>query len=430
MSTFTVNPNKKMAGFGGKKLSVPMYLQFTPGYCSEVLHSSENNYHETPNHTNSIIAIPHHSEKIFKTKATSVSNEDRYYPLFRTSHDIPTKGDSVLLTNIGGINYYLGPLNMDSNNPTWNPSRYKIPELSIPTGKSGETTDRGEQGESLNFNKSRLFNRLAKVRKTDLDYGKSLRETTGDFLIEGRHGNSLRVGSRNNNPYIFISNKRAYDNEFESLGDGTLISITSNGTLQQHFGGYVDDITDESKDSFQLDSDALTDTVHKLGDVWSDVNGQEPAELYNYNTNQLLVRSNRITFNTKSDDIIFSSRKDTHIATGRHMTFTTSGGPDVNNTDSVIFQTSNLNIGNPNNKKMQPMVLGKALQDVLVEIVNMLGKLQVVTSLGVQTPLTLGKFAGDVTPGQDTVLTAITNLETKIENILSTKHSIEENTSN
>ena len=94
-----------------------MYLQFVSGYCSEVLHAKENPYHEAPNHTNSIIAVPHHSEKIFKTKTTSVSDEDRYYPLFRTMHDVPSKGDSVLLTNIGGVNYYLGPLNMDSNNP-------------------------------------------------------------------------------------------------------------------------------------------------------------------------------------------------------------------------------------------------------------------------------------------------------------------------
>jgi len=426
MSTFTVNPGKKIAGFGGKKLSVPMYLQFTPGYCSEVLHSSENQFHETPNHTNSIIAVPHHSEKIFKTKATSVGKEDRYYPLFRTMHDVPTKGDSVLLTNIGGVNYYLGPLNMDSNNPTWNPSRYKVPELAIPTTQGGETSERGDQGESVNFNKNLYFNRLAKVRKTDLDYGKALRETTGDTLIEGRHGNSLRIGSRSNNPYVFISNERAFDNEFETLGDGTLISITSNGTLKQHFDGYVDKVTQESKEDFQLDSDALTDTVHKLGDVWSDVNGQEPAELYNYNTNQLLVRSNRITFNTKSDDIIFSSRKDTHIATGRHMTFTTSGGPDVNNTDSVIFQTSNFNIGNPNRgANMQSMVLGEKLQDVLNQMLDLISTIEINTSLGPQTPMIA---PGSIGEGGATLQTTVSNLRNDIVDIISTKHSIEENT--
>ena len=75
------------------------------------------------------------------------------------------------------------------------------------------------------------------------------------------------------------------------------------------------------------------------------------------------------------------------------------------------------------------MVLGKALQDVLVTIINLLGKLQVTTSLGIQTPLTVGKFAGDITPGNP-IATEITDLESKIQDILSTKHNIEENISN
>ena len=183
--------------------------------------------------------------------------------------------------------------------------------------------------------------------------------------------------------------------------------------------------------------------------MWVQANGEtDPNKIYLYgsentgetdeqgeqifkgvNANQILFQSDRITLNTKLDDIFMSSKKDIHIGAGRHLTFTTSGGPDVNNTDSVIFQTSNLNIGNPNNKNMQPMVLGKALQDVLVTIINLLGKLQVTTSLGIQTPLTVGEFAGDITPGNP-LITEITDLEGKIQDILSTKHNIEENISN
>ena len=31
----------------------------------------------------------------------------------------------------------------------------------------------------------------------------------GDLVFEGRHGNSIRIGSRNIHPYIIISNGRA-----------------------------------------------------------------------------------------------------------------------------------------------------------------------------------------------------------------------------
>ena len=72
---------------------------------------------------------------------------------------------------------------------------------------------------------------MTKIRKFDLDYGYTPREATGDTMIEGRHGNSIRIGSRSNKPYVFISNERAKDNSAERLGDGSLISITSDGTL-------------------------------------------------------------------------------------------------------------------------------------------------------------------------------------------------------
>tara|TARA_Y100001963_G_scaffold127307_1_gene180586 strand:+ start:312 stop:1652 length:1341 start_codon:yes stop_codon:yes gene_type:complete len=444
-SVFTTIPNKTIKGFAGKEYSVPFYIQFVPGIVVDVVHSAESLRYRGPNTINSIIAKAHITDKSYNNRS-SLGEDSRYLPLFRGITDSPTKGDPVLLCTIGKINYYLGPLNTD-NNPTFNRDPNDRGEH-IPNSirSNPPISENVQDGETLN--KEEIYSRMGKVKKEGLDYGPYIRETTGDMLLEGRHGNSLRMGSRSNNPYLFISNKRYLANIFESLGDGSLISITSNGSLKQHFGSFVDE-NNKTEIDFKLASDRLSSPLNTIGNVWSNINGESEADdIYLYgaekveatdlneagldgvNANQILFHSDRITLNTKLDDIFISSIKDIHVGAGRHLTFTTSGGPDVNNTDSVIFQTSNLNIGNPNNKKMQPMVLGKALQDVLVEIVNMLGKLQVVTSLGVQTPLTLGKFAGDVTPGQDTVLTAITNLETKIENILSTKHSIEENTSN
>ena len=402
MSLFTTMPNKKIEGFAGKQYSVPMYLQFVSGYCSEVLHGKENPYHVAPNHTNSIIAVPHHSEKIFKTKTTSVSDEDRYYPLFRTMHDVPSKGDSVLLTNISGVNYYLGPLNMDSNNPTWNPSRVKASELSVPTSYSGETTERGERGESKNFNKELLFNRLGKVRKDDLDYGKTLNETTGDTLIEGRHGNSLRIGSRSNNPYVFISNERAYTNSIETLGDGSIISITSDGTLAQHFGK-------TNGLPFQLSSDGVENNTYPIGDIQSDLNNGADIQdtIYGYSGNQMLLHSDRITLNSKLDDIFVSSIKDIHIGAGRHLS--------IGSFDTLNILSSNVNIGNPERAfEMEYMVLGDSLKGVLTDIMALFSKIQVMTQLGPQ----------NILPTTQPDIQSITN---KIESITSAYHKIEGN---
>tara|TARA_R100001377_G_C3188285_1_gene109459 strand:+ start:81 stop:1412 length:1332 start_codon:yes stop_codon:yes gene_type:complete len=441
-SVFVTQSDRTVKGFAGKEYAVPFFLQFVPGVVIHVVHSNESLKYGGPNTINTIIAKPHITDKLHKRRA-SLGEKDRYYPLFRTMNDVPSKGDPVLLCTIGKINYYLGPINAISNSPTWNDDPSYVEE--IPFDDSNNKLDLSEsakRGETENFNKEILYPRLTKKRKKTLDYGNAVFETTGDNIFEGRHGNSIRIGSRSNNPYIFISNKRNPINTVESILDGGLISITSNGTLTQHLGNAI-------TSPFQLSSDKLTDSLNKIGQLWVDLNpATDPNEIYLYgsentgetneqgqqifkgvNANQILFHSDRITLNTKLDDIFISSKKDIHIGAGRHLTFTTSGGPDVNNIDSVIFQTSNLNIGNPNNKNMQPMVLGKGLQDVLVQIINLLGKLQVTTSLGIQTPLTVGKFPGDVIPGNP-ISTTISNLESKIQEILSTKHNIEENTSN
>ena len=57
----------------------------------------------------------------------------------------------------------------------------------------------------------------------------------GDLLFEGRHGNSLRIGSRNINPYLIISNGRDVHNVVETSLDSTILSITHRGTIRDYF---------------------------------------------------------------------------------------------------------------------------------------------------------------------------------------------------
>ena len=173
-----------------------------------------------------------------------------------------------------------------------------------------------------NFNKEFDYPRLVKFRKEDLDYGDVINEVPGDTLFEGRHGNSLRIGSRSNNPYVFISNKRSPSNIVESLGDGSIISITSNGTLAQHFGGYIkpgteaelgvenpDFDSEENVIGFTLASDTLEEPNIYMGDVVSSVNDNQDVQelIYDYSENQMLFHSDRITLNSKLDDIYLSS---------------------------------------------------------------------------------------------------------------------------
>ena len=76
--------------------------------------------------------------------------------------DVPTKGDPVLLCTIGGIKYYLGPLNT-SNDPNYNKDNlFTLEKTTVGNLKNKEENKVLSQGESLNFKKMEL-RRLAKI---------------------------------------------------------------------------------------------------------------------------------------------------------------------------------------------------------------------------------------------------------------------------
>jgi hypothetical protein len=410
VQNIATNTGQTIFGALGKESNIPMYIQFVTGYCSDVCHSSENIFHKGTSHTNTIMAVAHQSADIFKTQNTE-DDSDRFYPLLRTMHDVPSKGDPVLLTQLGGVNYYLGPLNMPQNNPTWNDDinyRAKASSLVVKT-QNGITTTRGETGESLNFNKKNPHRRLIKKRKEELDGGPALYETTGDTLIEGRHGNSLRIGSRSDKPYIFISNARDNTQDIEKLTDGSLISITSFGTLQQHFEDSDLDSTGTSI-PFRLSSDGIEDNTKKIGDIYSYLNNNQNVQegIYNYNGNQILFQSDRITLNSKLDDIFVSSIKDIYIGAGENLS--------INSFKTLNILSNNINIGNPNSN-MESMVLGDTLFEVLNSIIDFFTSSQINTGQ-------MGLQSFQMNPAFD--LKKLSEIKDLVKKIKSTKHKIEQ----
>ena len=416
-SAFITSDKKTIKGFMNKDMKVPFYVQFVPGYVVEVVHSKKSLRYAGRNTINTIIALPHFADADYKTRGTA-GEKYRYYPLLRATYDVPSKGDPVLLCTIAGINYYLGPLSSNTNNPTWNDDPNYTGELPLLT--MGPVNERGLKGESLAFNKKTYWKRLEKTKKNALDYNPTaINETIGDFVIEGRHGNSIRLGSRNLDPYFMISNKRYPLNEFESLGDGTLISITSKGTLSQHFENFVTDVDKNGSQSetiiknigFQLSSDSIESPQRPISNIVSMINPGQNVEslIYGYDSNQTLLHSDRITINTKTDDIYLSSIKDIHIGTGRHLTISTN--------ENLIIDTDATFLGRPvvNNesRKMQGMVLGDELQDVLTELVDLIVGAKAISLLG-SNPLVIDPAA-------------VTQLKNSIKNILSNNHFIEPN---
>ena len=151
-----------------------------------------------------------------------------------------------------------------------------------------------------------------------------------------------------------------------------------------------------------------------MGTLVSQVNNkQEPQQLiYDYSGNQTLINSDRITINSKLDDIYLSSIKDIHIGTGRHLTISAN--------EDLVINSQRIVLGNPE-VEGEPMILGTTLLELLKETLAVLKSSQGICQ-GAPIPL------ADETGAPGGVNAKITKIEQKIDTILSNKYSIEPNT--
>ena len=327
-STWQTNDSVRVRGPMGKKYKVPFYIQFVPGNVVDVVTSKESLWYNGVTSLNSIIAIPHITDELFQRRA-SVGDNNRYYPLLRGMTEVPAHGDPVLLATIGGQQYYLGPLNTQ-NSPNWNDDNLLQSEPNF-LNSTLIKSERTKKGQSLNFEKT-YHKRLTKVYNPSLDSpagneeNRTIGELHGDMIFEGRHGNSIRIGSRLKNPYIFISNGRSISNEIESVSDGSLFAMIDNGSLINHFGLYDDKVNRRTWSRFTLSSDTIPDVTRPISKmIGISNNDSDPNKLiYDYDKQQTLLTSDRITINSKSDDLYLSSIKDIHIGSGRHLTISTN----------------------------------------------------------------------------------------------------------
>lgn len=133
----------------------------------------------------------------------------------------------------------------------------------------------------------------------------SLQPFLGDILIEGRFGHSLRFG------YSPTESDTTQKPSWESNTVEDPITILSNG--RKDAGKYNKFIVENVNDD--LSSIWLTSS-QKVGLITSNKNiGMGVDSQRNFNNPSLILNSDRIILNSKSDYIILSGKKSVNIAT-------------------------------------------------------------------------------------------------------------------
>ena len=300
-------------------------------------------------------------------------------PLLRGISDSMSYGDSVIYTQIphGGENpyFYLGPLNT-TNNPNYCPDHLYNPDLN----PSGFVLDKGENSDGGNSNYIKKgITKGSKPRNPDLDrpFGLGVGENGStaeinshysDLQLEGRYGNTIRLGARSFNPYTIISNNNGAGSD--NSNNGSIIGMLSLGSISNHFLDFTD-----------LSANIVTDTHSKYKGYpigyGNDPKGVPPQNIFNKEFgktedeaelqtefDQIIMFSDRITFDAQQNDFTVSAFRNINIGAGGNYTLTNKG--------FTVFESKNIYIGEESKKRTEPMVLGNKLKELLVIIMKIL----------------------------------------------------------
>lgn len=439
-------------GYILEKISTPVGssnkwpLQFITGTVGSVVTSGQDLHAgKAGRNINSVLARPNIGKKSNKPMGR-LDETDRYFPMLRGMVDVPIKGDSVLLCKLGGIQYYFGPLNILGT-----PNNNLDPLFTLDSvgehyeGNINEDTLRGKDSNYPYLSVKRLI----KDPRIDLDDpwkrrswialkggDDGLTSMYGDYSLEGRFGNSLRLGSRDEYPYLFLSNGRAITSNVESYMDGSIFSMTTYGSLSQTiFFSTLPSDEDVESESYPL---PINTSKRKIGNL--EVGGYD----YDYGNikikdaenqgkgpweEQIFMSSDRITLCSKEDSIFISSRKDIWLGTTDSIRFKTQNMVEIDSNNIYIGgsleykegvwkrKEGSADVNGSSSLLVQPLVLGDELKKVLNKFIDVLNHVQVI---GIPMSGISGKAHPDF-------IMKVGELKTEVEKITSNFHYVENN---
>lgn len=288
-------------------------------------------------------------------------------PLFPNLKNYPLTNETVLVialankeykNNFNNLTfYYLSPLNLwnsNQSNPIPYPEEPIIPQsqdkgiLEIeavgnpnkPTSSSNTTFSPG-----LYFNENNIPNPTFPYE--------------GDYIIDGRFGNSLRFGNTVPNEIVAVQNNWSSTG---SIGDPITILTNKKHISQPLFNSITEDINLDGSSAYFTSTQNIPIEVSSQNSYLS-YEDKKPIFPNQYTEEQIILNSGRLLFNSTQDHILFSSKKSINLNTVESV--------NIDAAQRTVIQTPELYLGGI--ETAQPVVLGNDLIDLLTKILNDLG---------------------------------------------------------
>lgn len=309
------------------------------------------------------------------------------YPLFPNLKFYPLKNEIIFTLVLPSTNletnrtdttlYYFPPINI------WNSQHHNaIPgfsNLSPAQQKDYQQTQAGSV-------------RKVTDGSTEIDLGNTFQEQfninplipfEGDYILEGRFGNSIRMGS--------------------TEGKDPITKIR-NGQGEQTNEGWVsiEEDINQDKASIYLTSNQqipLQPNTHNYNSYTS-----APEAIPDYSKSQVVINSGRLVFNSNQNHILLNSAKSINL--------NSQGTINVDSKDKMVINSPKIYLGSKD--ATEPLLLGdqtvNLLRDVLETLQGTLSQLQTLTSLPPGTPFVPLNLQASLTSQK--LATALAKLET------------------
>lgn len=297
----------------------------------------------------STTTTPGSSQLFAKPLFSNVKN----YPIFNEIVYIIALPNQGVMEDGGSKQYYY----FNSIN-VWNHPHHNAVPFFINTGDQN-TQNKNYQVTSLgNTNKS-------SPKETKINLGPGFKEYSnihpllsylGDYIIEGRWGNSIRLGS------TVYSSKNNWSSEGEN---GNPITIIRNGQpVDVSKEGWLPITEDINKDLSSIYATSNQKIPIKVSSKTYNSYKTAPTDPSSYNKPQLIFNSERLLFNSTKDHILFSSSKTINLNAVDSV--------NIDSKNSVILNSKTIRLGNKDTTN--PMLLGNETVDALNTICDQLTK--------------------------------------------------------
>lgn len=257
-------------------------------------------------------------------------------PLFPNQKNYPLLGELILLFDLPS------PVSQVSNNST---QKYYINPINLWNNihhNSQPASDDDVLGKTF-------------VEKSNIN---PLQPFEGDFILEGRFGNTLRFGSTS----------RLYNNSWSKIGkEGDPIIILTNAPNYdpKSLNPYVENINNDGS-SIYLTSTQKINLLPDRNDILNQVT--KPLPIDKYSNNQLLFNSDRVIINSKKDEVMIFAKTNVEVNTKNIINLNAGERTHLNSPRNFIGSKPNGSLPD------EPLLLGNSTVNLLTDLILILGK--------------------------------------------------------